>query len=98
MIILGHEAWRFSDGLAFYLAGRDAEAVHARTSGPGKREYVLHAASYEEAIQAHYDHQGWGVDRPAPFGAENYTKAQLERQLVEYPDDAELRRLNGWAT
>ena len=29
MIILRHEAWRFSDGLAFYLAGRDAEAVHA---------------------------------------------------------------------
>lgn len=53
MIILRHEAWSFGDGLAFYLAGHDAEAFHARISGPGKREYVVYAASYEEAMQAH---------------------------------------------
>lgn len=97
MIILRHEAWSFSDGLAFYLAGHDAEAFHARTSGPGKREYVVHAASYEEAMQAHHEHQGWGDYKRAPVGADDYTRAQLERQLVEYPDDAPLRRFNGLA-
>ena len=97
MIILRHEAWSFGDGLAFYLAGHDAEAFHARISGPGKREYVVYAASYEEAMQAHYERQGWGTYKPAPEGADNYTTAQLERQLVEYPDDEALRCLNGLA-
>ncbi len=98
MIILRHEAWSFADGLAFYLAGQDAEAFHASISGPGKREYVVYSGSYEEAMQAHYQRQGWGSYKPLPEGANTYTTAQLERQLVEYPDDAELSRLNGLET
>lgn len=98
MIILGHEAWSFGDGLAFYLAGHDADAFDASISGPGKREYVVYDGSHEEAMQAHYERQGWGIYKPLPEGADTYTTAQLERQLVGYPEDAALRRLNGLAT
>lgn len=47
-------------------------------------------------MQAHYDRPGWGRNKPLPGVTDRpYDQDELARQLVDYPDDAELRRLNG---
>ena len=95
MVVLRYEAWRFSDHLAFQLAGREADAFNIRVSGPGELSYVVHTTTYEAAMQVHYDRQGWGTYQPMLERADAHTASQLARQLAEYPEDADLRRLNG---
>ena len=46
-------------------------------------------------MQVHYDRQGWGTYQPMLERADAHTASQLARQLAEYPEDADLRRLNG---
>ena len=47
-------------------------------------------------MQKHYDQEGWGRYEPMLGVTDQpYPADQLERQLAEYPDDAELRALNG---
>ena len=47
-------------------------------------------------MQAHYDFLGWGRYKPMPGVTDRlYGHDELERQLVDFPDDAELRRPNG---
>ena len=100
MPLLRHEALRFQDrqrssfGLAT-LAGRETlEAI----DGPSEVAYVEYAATYEAAMQAYYDREGWGRYKPMPGITDRpYDQHELERQLAEYPEDAELRRLNGLA-
>ncbi|KQW86532.1 hypothetical protein [Brevundimonas sp. Root1279] len=98
MPFLRHEGRRFleRDGLAFWLSSPEAIAQLERIDGPSEQLYVVYAETIEAAMQAHYDHQGWGRYKPIPGVTDiPYDADRLVQQLDEYPDDAELRRLNG---
>lgn len=100
MPLLRHEARRYerSGGLNF---GRCIPADAARleeVEGDFETLYVVYASSQEAAMQSHYDRQGWGPYWPLTGAGEMpYSEAQLAEQLKDFPDDRELRRLNGLA-
>ena len=96
MAVLRHEGRQYADGLCFGHVTLDGAAQMERISGPGALLYVVYASTQDEAMQAHYDRQGWGRYTPIPGITDvTYDLAELSRQLEDYPDDAELRRLNG---
>ena len=99
MPLLRHEALGFEGihrGTSFGLATLEGRATLEKIDGPARILYLEYAATYEAAMQAHHDRQGWGRYKPMPGITDRpYEQEELERQLVEYPDDTELRRLNG---
>ncbi len=100
-ILLRHEARAYErrDGASFGRASVDDRNSLEKIDGPSRLVHVIYAATYEEAMQKHYDRLGWGRYSPLPGVTDRpYDRVELERQLVEYPDDAELRRLNGLET
>lgn len=100
MPLLRHEALRFQGrhGMSFGLATLAGRQTLESIDGPGEILYVEYAATQEEAMQRHYDRQGWGRYKPMPGITDRpYGQAELDRQLAEYPEDRELRRLNGLA-
>lgn len=96
MPVLRHETWIYADSMSSGVASREREAFDAKVSGSGELGHVYYASSHEEAMQMHYDQQGWGRYKPGS-GVTNarYPEEQLEQQLRDYPDDAQLRALNG---
>ncbi|MDP3657559.1 MAG: hypothetical protein Q8R45_11405 [Brevundimonas sp.] len=101
MPVLRHEALEFEarGGASFGRASIEGRRTLEKIDGPGQLIHVIYAATYQEAMQAHYDRLGWGQYKPMPGVTDRpYDQDELERQLVEYPADAELRRLNGLAT
>lgn len=97
-IRLRHEAREYEgrDGASFGRASIDGLNTLEKIDGPSHLVHVIYAATYEEAMQAHYDRLGWGRYKPVPGVTDRpYGRDELERQLAEFPDDAELRRLNG---
>jgi len=99
--VLRHEALRFGarGGLSFGRASIEGRRTLERIDGPGELTHVIYAATYEQAMQEYHDRLGWGRYSPMPGVSDRaYDQGELERQLIEYPDDAELRRLNGLAT
>ena len=101
MPVLRHEAREFEGraGSSFGRASTEGRRALERIDGPSQLLHVIYAATYEEAMQEHYDRLGWGQYNPLPGVTDRpYDRNELEQQLAEYPDDAELRRLNGLAT
>ncbi len=99
-ILLRHEAREYEarDGSSFGPASVEGQAALENIDGPSRLVHVIYAATYEAAMQAHYDRLGWGRYKPLPGVTDRpYDRDELEQQLVDYPDDAELRRLNGLA-
>ena len=97
-VLLRHEAREFPsrNGLSFGLATTEGLATLERIDGPSELLYVVYASTHEAAMQMHYDRQNWGAYDPVPGLTDPpYDQAELERQLAEYPNDDELRRLNG---
>ena len=91
-----HEGREYADGLCFGWATLEGTAQMERISGPGTLLYVVYASTQDEAMQAHYDRQGWGRYAPVPGITDaTYDLAALSQQLNDYPGDDELRRLNG---
>ena len=91
-----HEGREYADGLCFGWATLEGTAQMERISGPGTLLYVVYASTQDEAMQAHYDRQGWGRYAPVPGITDaTYDLAALSQQLNDYPSDDELRRLNG---
>jgi hypothetical protein len=96
MAVLRHEGREYADGLCFGRVTLDGTAQMERISGPGTLLYVVYASTQDEAMQAHYDRQGWGQYAPVPGITDvTYDLAALSQQLKDYPGDDELRRLNG---
>jgi hypothetical protein len=98
MALLRHEARRYavSGGMWFGRATLKDAALLEQIDGPCDVLYVVYASTQEGAMQAHYDRQGWGAYRPAPGRPlRPYERAALARQLQDYPEDRELRRING---
>lgn len=96
MATLRHEASEYADGLSFGRATKEHAAQMERISGPGTLLYVIYAPNQDEAMQAHYDRQGWGLYAPVPGITDvTYDIAALYQQLEDYPGDDELRRRNG---
>ena len=96
MVVLRHETWTFADSMCSGVAGLESHAFNVRISGPGELRHVYYASTHEEAMQKHYDQQGWGRYKPIPGMTDQpYPAAQLERQLAEYPADEQLKALNG---
>lgn len=97
-ILLRHEAREYEarDGSSFGPASIDGQRALEKVDGPSRLVHVIYAGTYEAAMQAHYDRLGWGRYKPLPGVTDRaYDQDELARQLVDYPDDAELRRLNG---
>ena len=97
-IRLRHEAREYEarDGSSFGRASSDGLANLEKADGPSRLVHVIYAASHEEAMQAHHERLGWGRYKPMPGVTDRpYDQDELEQQLAEFPDDAELRRLNG---
>jgi hypothetical protein len=100
MPLLRHEARRYDrgGGLHFGRCIPDTAARLEEIEGPCEILYVVYASSQEAAMQSHYDRQGWGPYWPLTGAGDSpYTDDQLAQQLKDYPDDRELRRLNGLA-
>ena len=96
MVVLRHETWIFADSMRSGVASRKHDDLDAKVSGPGDLSHVYYASSHEEAMQTHYEQQGWGRYKPMPGVTDAaYPAERLEQQLVDYPDDAQLRALNG---
>lgn len=96
MAVLRHEGRQHADSLCFGRVTRDGTAQMERISGPGTLLYVVYASTQDEAMQAHYDRQGWGRYTPVPGITDvTYDRAALSQQLEDYPGDDELRRVNG---
>lgn len=98
MPVLRHEALEFEGcgGSSFGCASIEGRRTLEKIDGPCRLKHVIYAATYEEAMQAYYDRLGWGRYKPMPRITDRpYDQEELERQLADYPDDAELRRLNG---
>ena len=97
-IMLRHEAREFEGrkGSSFGRATITGLNTLETIDGPSQLAHVIYAATYEEAMQEHYDRLGWGRYNPLPGVTDRpYDRDELEQQLAEFPDDAELRRLNG---
>ncbi len=94
---LRHEALEFEGrSSSFGRASIEGRRTLERIDGPGQLKHVIYAATYEEAMQAHYERLGWGRHKPMPGITDRpYGQDELERQLADFPDDGELRRLNG---
>jgi hypothetical protein len=97
-IYLRHEALTFArdEGSSFGRASLESRRVLEQIDGPSEVVYVEYAATHEEAMQLHYDRQGWGRYKPIPGVTDlPYERKDLEQQLIDYPEDAELRARNG---
>lgn len=85
MVLLAHEVWHRSDGWEFCLP--DVRRDAARSDDPeARREHVIFAASWVEAMTLYHAWQGWepyvlmeGADRV-------YTEADLAAQRRLRPD------------
>lgn len=100
-ILLRHEAreYRGRAGSSFGRASIAGRATLEKIDGPSQLVHVIYAAASGEAMQAHYDRLGWGRYNPLRgVTVRPYDRDELEQQLAEFPDDAELRRLNGLGT
>lgn len=96
MPVLRHEGREYADGLCFGRVTLESTARMERIGGPGTLLYVVYASTHGEAMQAHYDRQGWGLYSPVPGLTDvSYEAAELSQQLADYPDDDDLRHLNG---
>ncbi|WP_395650240.1 hypothetical protein [Brevundimonas sp.] len=98
MVVLRHECRVFKDGngLALWVGSTEGQTTLERINGPSHLAYVVYASTQEDAMQQHHDRQRWGPYVPVPgLTDQPYEIEALRRQLAEYPDDAELRRLNG---
>lgn len=98
MPVLRHEALEFEGrgGSSFSRASIEGRRTLEEIDGPSQLTHVIYAATYEAAMQAHHDRLGWGRYKPMPGTTDRpYGQDELERQLVDFPDDAELRRPNG---
>ena len=94
---LRHEAREFpaGKGSTFGLATLDGLANHERLDGPSELKYVIYAETHQEAMQRYYDREGWGqYDQVPRLTDRPYAAEDLDRQMAEYPEDAELRRVN----
>lgn len=97
MVVLRFEYLEFDSrqGSAFWLASQEAIEQLERIDGPSRLTYVVYGATTEHAMQQHYDRQGWGAYEPIPGVTDQpFSREELLKQLADYPDDAELRRLN----
>lgn len=97
MVVLRFECREFDSrhGSAFYLASPEATAFHKRVDGPSRLMFVVYGETTEDAMQQHHDRQGWGrYQAVSGITDQPFTREALLKQLADYPDDAELRRLN----
>lgn len=99
MPLLRHECLVFggsSNDVSFALATVEGRRSLETIDGRCRVLYVEYASTWQEAMQRHYDRQGWGRYQPVPDMIDRpYGPEELERQLADFPDDADLRRLNG---
>ena len=101
MMILRFERRTFGAGdrLAFWLASRKNLAVLEAADGPSELTYIVYAATQEDAMQQYYDREGWGTYKAIPGIADRaFSSEMLDAQLADFPEDTELRRLNGMAS
>ena len=96
-ILLRHEAREYKGrhGSSFGRASLEGLKTLEKIDGPSRLVHVIYAANYETAMQEHYNRLGWGTYKPVPGVTDKpYDQDELERQLIDYPDDSELRHLN----
>lgn len=97
-ILLRHEARAYEgrNGSSFGRASINGLNTLEKIDGPSQLVHVIYAATYEDAMQENYDRLGWGRYKTLPGVADRpYDRDELQQQLVEFPDDSELRGLNG---
>lgn len=97
MVVLRFECREFDSrhGSVFYQASPESLAFHERIDGPSRLMFVVYGATTEDAMQQHHDRQGWGAYDPVPgITDQPFGREALLKQIAEYPDDTELRRLN----
>lgn len=95
---LRHELRTFAgrDGHAFLLASLGSLGQLEAIDGPSELVDVVYASTWDEAMQLHYGREGYGTYQAIPGVTDvGYSGDDLARQLDEFPDDAELRHLNG---
>ncbi len=82
--------------LGFGPASAESQRRSDEIDGPSWLLHVIYAATYEAAMQAHYDRLGWGTYKPVPGVTDRpYDQDELEQQLSDFPGDSDLRHLNG---
>lgn len=91
MIWLRHELWEYNDGLGYRLASRsDGDETGSGHRG-GVLKHVFYAPSPAAAKAQYWALRQLGPIIPSRFESdEPFTLAQLQAQLVQFPDDATL--------
>ena len=89
MVVLAHEVWEDPDGhsIEFGLPSASIDAFRQQHEPNARLMHVIFASSYNTAMQAYYEWQGWGEYKPIE-GVEDdvYTDAQLSEQKLVRPD------------
>jgi hypothetical protein len=57
------ECWEDDEGLSLFPAGQDPVGQHGCLPD-AQLLYTIEAGTWEEAMQKHYDRQGWGTYHP----------------------------------
>jgi hypothetical protein len=83
LIVLAHECWEDPEAgqIDFGVVSRRGDALRAQTNPNARLTYVIEAACWQDAMQEHYDRQGWGLYSAIPgVTDEPYTHEQLAEQ------------------
>ncbi|NBW11027.1 MAG: hypothetical protein EBR82_23650 [Caulobacteraceae bacterium] len=91
MIWLRHELWEYNDGLGYRLASRSDGDGTGSGHRDGVLKHVFYAPSPAAAKAQYWALRQLGPIIPSRFESdEPFTLAQLQAQLVQFPDDATL--------
>lgn len=84
MATLLYEAWRLPayNGLEFGPVSERSDQLRRATDPSAKLLYSFKASTADEAMQRHYDRQGWGIYQPLGFSDELHTEAGAAEQAA----------------
>lgn len=88
-VLLAHEVWEDPDGASFEfgLPHPSLDAFRQQHEPNARRLHVIFAPSYNAAMQAYYERQGWGEYQPIEGVKDDvYTDAQRSEQQLLRPE------------